>query len=115
MFTTYTVQTTVQKLLRDQSFVDYCRQEIHTILRHGHITKDDFASILNIIMYILENNPNHNVPKEIFADVLEAFVLELLQRYGINMSEDDYAHIRQWIQNHLSKPKWNWVERLFHL
>lgn len=115
MFTTYTVQTTVQKLLRDQKFVDYCRQEIHNILNHSHVTKDDLVSIMNIIMYIFKNNPDHNVPKEIFADVFEAFIIELLQKYGISMSEEDYNHIREWIRNHLSKHKLNLIERFFNL
>jgi hypothetical protein len=113
MFSVFKVKPTVQKLLRDQAFVDYCRQEIHNILNYGHITKEDLGSIMNIILYIFKNNPNHNVSKDIFADVLEAFVIELLKKYGITLSGNDYENIREWIRNHVLKSNLNLVERIF--
>jgi len=97
------VESSVQKLLSDRKFVDYCKQETHTILSHGYMTNQDFISILNIIMYIFRNNGYHNIQKEIFADVFEAFVIELLQKYGYNMTDDKYSKIRQVVQTYPKK------------
>lgn len=89
----------VHKLQHDPDFVDYCKKEIHDIIREGRIDKDNIQQIVNIIVYIVQNESKHAIPREIFADVLEAFIIELLQKYGIQLTDASYQHILETLRS----------------
>lgn len=86
-------------LLHDRDFVDYCRKEIHDIVKDGKIDMNDIQHIINIIHYIITIESKRSFPKEIYMDVLEAFIIELLQRYGIQITDDMYETMVKCIEN----------------
>lgn len=97
------ILTYVRKLQHDPDFVDYCRKEIHEIVQDGRIDKDNIQQIVNIIVYIVQNESKHAIPQEIFADVLEAFIIELLQKYGIQLTDTKYQHILETLRSCLKQ------------
>ena len=95
--------TYVQKLKHDPDFVDYCKKEIHEIVQDGRIDKDNIQQIVNIIVYIVQNESKHAIPQEIFTDVIEAFIIELLQKYGIQLTDATYQHILKTLRSCLKQ------------
>lgn len=89
----------LKKLTRDEEFISYCRREIHEIIKDGYIDKESITSMIKIITYILEKESKHQVPVQIFTEVLEAFVIEILAKYGIQLSPSQYEHIVDEIEN----------------
>lgn len=87
---TFGVQKKLQLLLHDRDFVDYCRKEIHEIIKYGRVDENDIQNIVNIINYIITKESKHSIPKDIFTDVLEAFIIEILQKYGIQITDKMY-------------------------
>jgi hypothetical protein len=83
----------LKNLRRDEEFIDYCIREIHDIIKGGYVDKQSIASIIKIITYIIEKESKHQIPIQIFSDVLEAFVIDILGKYGIKISPAQYEHI----------------------
>lgn len=83
----------LEKLKRDEEFIAYCRREIHEIIKDGYIDKQSITSVVKIITYILEKESKHQLPIHIFSEVLEAFVIEMLAKYGIQVSPSQYEHL----------------------
>ena len=89
----------LEKLKRDEEFISYCRREIHEIIKDGYIDKQSITSMVKIITYILEKESKHQLPVQIFSEVLEAFVIEMIAKYGIQLSPSQYEHIVDEIEN----------------
>jgi uncharacterized protein YacL len=102
----------ISSLKRDRDFIDYCRQQIHDIIKHRHLDKDDIHSITNIISYIVQHKLDSTIPHEIIPDIIEAIILEILNTYGIHLSEDNYEELLSFLK-HLfpSKNKKNIEEK----
>jgi hypothetical protein len=83
----------LQSLMHDRVFVDYCRKEIHEIVKYGKVDVNDIQNIVNIINYIVTKESKHAIPMDIFTDVLEALIIELLQKYGIQITDKMYETI----------------------
>jgi len=90
--TSLLVKKKIQNLMHDPDFLEYCRQEIRDIVSRG-MSIDDIHNIIDIIKYIITKEYKHAIPREIFMDVLEALVIELLRYYGIEITDELYQKI----------------------
>lgn len=88
----------LRNVLNDEEFIDYCRKEIHEIVKEGRIDMEDLHNIVNIILYIQEYK-KRDIPKDIISDVFEAFIIELLARYNINITNKQYEDLFRELKN----------------
>lgn len=96
-----------KNLLTDEDFVDYCKKEIHEIVKEGRIDIQDLHNVVNIILYIQEHKTKQTIPRDIISDVMEAFIIELLAKYNIIITnkqyEDLFKNLKDIIGNILRK------------
>lgn len=93
MKTNEKVNQYVQILKHDRDFVDYVRSEIHDIIKEGRVDLSDIQNIVSIVVYIIKYEYKQELPKDILGDIIEAFVIEILQRYGVSLSPEQYEQI----------------------
>lgn len=86
------VKKRIQTLMHDPTFIEYCRQEIRKMISKG-MNIDDIHNVINIVYYIVTKEYKQTIPKEIFMDVLEALVIELLHYYGVDITDEMYQTI----------------------
>lgn len=83
----------LKQLQNDEDFVDYCKKEIHEIIKEGRIDASDIHNIVNIILYIVDHQEKHIIPKDVFCCVVQAFIIEVLKKYNIDLTNLQYEHL----------------------
>jgi hypothetical protein len=78
-------------LLKDKDFMSSIKLKIHSIVEDGKINHDDMFKILDLVVFMLKSQTNHNISHTESTDVIYEIITEILHEiYDINLMDTEH-------------------------